>query len=92
MRILVAHYHSLYFSYSKNFIRSRVVTSKVLSIEGLNNRQTRQVFVGDIMIVYSTYLDKAKKSRSIMRVDMTDKDTMMIVTLTVPPQLVHNHA
>jgi hypothetical protein len=68
------------------------VTSKVLSIEGLNSHQTGQVFVGDIMVVYSTYLDKANKSRSIMHVDMTDKDAMMIVTLTIPPQLVHKHA
>jgi hypothetical protein len=68
------------------------VTSKVLSIEGLNNRQTGQVFVGDIMVVYTTYLDKENKSRSIMRVDMTDKDAMMTVTLTVPPQLVQKHA
>jgi hypothetical protein len=68
------------------------VTSKVLSIEGLNNRRTGQVFVGDIMVVYSTYLDKENKSRSIMRADMTDKEAMMTVTLTVPPQLVQKHA
>jgi hypothetical protein len=68
------------------------VTSKVLSIEGLNNCQTRQVFVGDIMVVYITYLDKENKSRSIMHANMTEKDTMMTVTLTVPPQLVQKHA
>jgi len=73
-------------------IRSGVVTSKVLSIEGLNNCQTGQVFVGDIMVVYTTYLDKANKSRPIMCADMTDKDAMMTVTLTVPPQLVQKHA
>jgi hypothetical protein len=67
------------------------VTSKVLSIEGLNNCQTGQVFIGDIMVVYSTYLDKENKSRSIMRVDMIDKDATMTVTLTVPPQLVQKH-
>jgi len=64
------------------------VTSKVLSIEGLNSHQTRQLFVGEIMVVYTIYLDKENKSRSIMHVDMTIKDAMMIVTLTVPPQLV----
>jgi hypothetical protein len=62
------------------------VTFKVLSIEGLNNHQTRQVFVGDIMVVYSTYLDKGKKGRSIMCDDMTNKEAMMTVTLTVPQQ------
>jgi hypothetical protein len=67
------------------------VTSKVLSIEGLNNRQTGQVFVGDIMVVYRTYLDKENKSRSIMRADMTNTDAMMTVTLTIPPQLVQKH-
>jgi hypothetical protein len=44
------------------------------------------------MVVYTTYLDKENKSRSIMRADMTDKDAMMTVTLTVPPQLVQKHA
>ena len=68
------------------------MTSKVLSIEALNSYQTGQVFVGDIMVFYSTYLDKENKSRSIMRANMTDKEAMMIVTLTVPPQLVQKHA
>jgi hypothetical protein len=44
------------------------------------------------MVVYTTYLDKENKSRSIMRVDMTDKDAMMTVTLTIPPQFVQKHA
>jgi hypothetical protein len=73
-------------------MRSRVITSKLLSTEALNNRQSGQVFVGDIMVVYSTYMDKEKKSRSIICADMTDKDAMMTVTLTLPPQLVQKHA
>ena len=44
------------------------------------------------MVVYNTYLDKENKSKSIMRVDMIDKEAMMTVTLTVPPQLVQKHA
>jgi hypothetical protein len=44
------------------------------------------------MVVYTTYLDKENKSRSIMRADMTDKDAMMTVTLIVSPQLVQKHA
>jgi hypothetical protein len=68
------------------------VTSKVLSIEDLNSRQTGPLFIGDIMVVYTTYLDKANKNRSIMHADMIDKDAMMTVTLTVPPQLVQKHA
>jgi hypothetical protein len=68
------------------------VISKVLPIEGLNERQTGQLFVRDIMVVYTTYLDKANKSRFIMHADMTDKDAMMTVTLIVPPQLVQKHA
>jgi len=43
------------------------------------------------MVVYTIYLDKANKSRYIMRADMTDKDAMMIMTLTIPPQLVQKH-
>ena len=44
------------------------------------------------MVVYTTYLDKANKSRSIMRANMTDKEAMMTVTQNVPSQLVHKHA
>ena len=43
------------------------------------------------MIIYSTYLDKANKTRSIMHADMTDKEAMMTVTLTIPTQLVQKH-
>jgi hypothetical protein len=50
------------------------------------------VFIGDIMVVYSTYLDKENKTRSIMHADMTDKEAMMTVTLTIPTQLVQKHA
>jgi hypothetical protein len=50
------------------------------------------VFIRDMMVVYRTYLDKVNKSRSIMHADMIDKEAMMKVTLTVPPQLVQKHA
>jgi hypothetical protein len=50
------------------------------------------VFIGDIMVIYKTYLDKENKTRSIMRADMTEKEAMMIVTLTIPTQLVQKHA
>jgi hypothetical protein len=50
------------------------------------------VFIGDIMVIYGTYLDKANETRSIMRADMTDKEAMMTVTLTILTQLVQKHA
>jgi hypothetical protein len=50
------------------------------------------VFIGDIMVVYSTYLDKANKTRSIMHTDMIDKEAMMTIILTIPTQLVQKHA
>ena len=68
------------------------MTSKVLSIEGLNSCRNGEVFAGDIMVVYSTYLDKAKKSRSILRDDMIDKKALMTVTLTIATQLVQKYA
>jgi hypothetical protein len=83
-----AHYHSLYFSCSKIVTGSKLVTPKILSIEGLNSRRTGQMFIGDIMFVYSTYLDKVNKTRSIMCADMTDKEDMMTVALIIPTQLV----
>jgi hypothetical protein len=43
------------------------------------------------MVVYITYLDKENKTISFMRVDMTDKEAMMTVTLTIPTQLVQKH-
>jgi hypothetical protein len=44
------------------------------------------------MVIYSTYLDKENKTRSIMRADMTNKEAMMTVTLTIHTQLVQKHA
>jgi hypothetical protein len=44
------------------------------------------------MVVYNTYLDKENKTISIMHADMTNKESMMIVTLTIPTQLVQKHA
>jgi hypothetical protein len=67
---------------------SKLIPPNILSIEGLNNHQTGQLFIGDIMAVYSTYLDKANKSRCIMRAYMKDNEAMMTVTLTIPTQLV----
>jgi hypothetical protein len=49
------------------------------------------VFVGDIMVVYSTYLDNENKTRSILHVDMTNNEALMIVTLTIPTQLFQKH-
>jgi hypothetical protein len=43
------------------------------------------------MVIYNTYLDNANKSRSIMHVDMTDKEAMMTITLTIPTQHVQKH-
>ena len=71
---------------------SKLVTPKILSIEGLNSRRTGQVFKRDIMVVYSMYLDKENKTRSIMCVDMTNNETLMKVTLTIPTQLAQKHA
>jgi hypothetical protein len=85
-------YHSHYFSCSKNVTRSKLITPKILSIEGLNNRRTGKVFIEDIMVVYITYLDKENKTRSIMCADMTDNEALMEVTLTIPTQLFQKHA
>jgi hypothetical protein len=43
------------------------------------------------MVVYSTYLDKENKTRSIMHAYMTDKEALVTVTLTIPTQLVQKH-
>jgi hypothetical protein len=81
------------FLVQKNVTRSKIITPNILSIEGLNNRRTGQVFIGDIMVVYrSTYLDKANKTRCIVCADMTNNEAMMTVTLTIPTQLVQKHA
>jgi hypothetical protein len=71
---------------------SKLITPKILSIEGINSRRTGQVFVEDIMVIYSTYLDKENKTRCIMHADMTNSEALMTVTLTIPTQLVQKHA
>jgi hypothetical protein len=79
-----ADYHSHHFSCSKNVTRSKLITPNILLIERLNNHRTGQVLVGDIMVMYSTYLDKGNKTRCIVDADMTDNEAMMTVTLTIP--------
>jgi hypothetical protein len=58
---------------------------------GLEQSQTGEVFIGDVMVVYNTYLDKVNRSCKILRVDMTDENGMMTVTLTVPAHLIERH-
>jgi hypothetical protein len=57
----------------------------------LNSRRTGDLFIGDVMVVYNTYLDKVNKSRKILRADMTDENGMMTVTLTVHAHLIQRH-
>ena len=40
------------------------------------------------MVTYITFLDKNNKLRPIMCIDMTDEKCIMIVTVTVPTQLI----
>ncbi|MCY6524748.1 hypothetical protein, partial [Actinobacillus pleuropneumoniae] len=62
-----------------------------VSIEDLNSRKIGQLFLGDIMVVYSAFLDKANKSRQVLRADLTDAQGMMTITLSVPAHLVERH-
>jgi hypothetical protein len=57
----------------------------------LNSRRVGELFIGDVMVVYNTYLDKVNKSRKILRADMTDENGMLTVTLTVPAHLIQRH-
>lgn len=43
------------------------------------------------MVVYSAFLDKANKSRQVLRADLTDAQGMMTITLSVPAHLVERH-
>jgi hypothetical protein len=80
------------FRVQKNVTRYKLIPTNILSIECLNNHRTGQMFIGDIMVVYSTYLDKENKSRCIMHTNMIDNEAMMTVTLTIPTQPVQKHA
>ena len=57
----------------------------------MNSRIIGQLFVEDIMVVYSTFLDKTNKARLILRVDLTDEKGMMTVTLSIPAHLIEQH-
>jgi hypothetical protein len=43
------------------------------------------------MLVYNTYLDKENRSHKILCTDIEDTNSMMIVTLNVPTQLIERH-
>jgi hypothetical protein len=69
----------------------RYTPPNIVSIEDLNSRRVGELFIGDIMVVYSTYLDKVNKTRKILRADMTDEHGMLTVTLTIPAHLIQRH-
>jgi hypothetical protein len=81
--------HCLFYAFL--VCRPRYTASTIVSIEDLNSRRTGQIFVGDIMAVYNTYLDKTNKSRRILRADMTDEKGIMTITLIVPTHLIRKH-
>jgi hypothetical protein len=83
---------TLLFLFKKNVTKSKLIPPNILSIEVLNSHRTGQLLIGDIMVVYSTYLDKANKIRCIMHANMTNNEAMITVTLTIPTQLVQKHA
>ena len=69
----------------------KVSTLDIISIKDLNSHRTGQIFVGDIMVTCNTFLDNNKKSRPIMRADMTNEKGIMTVTVIVPTQLIQCH-
>jgi hypothetical protein len=60
--------HRLFYAFLVR--RPRYTASTIVSIEGLNSHRTGEIFVGDIMAIYDTYLDKTNKSRDNMKMDI----------------------
>jgi hypothetical protein len=51
-----------------------------------------EVLIGDVMVIYNTYLDKANRSCQILRANMTNESGMMTVALIVPSHPIERHA
>ena len=49
------------------------------------------MFNGDVMVIYSTYLDKVHKARQILRANLTDAKGIMTITLSIPTELIEQH-
>ncbi|XP_059067636.1 uncharacterized protein LOC131858419 [Cryptomeria japonica] len=69
--------------------RSKINNEISLSIDDLNARKTGNNFQGDVLVVYKATLDKVKKTREDLRVDLTDLKGEMTITLTVSNNLLH---
>jgi hypothetical protein len=67
------------------------VNSNIVSIEDLNNCRTREVFIGDVMVVYNTYLDYVNRTHKILCANTTYANGMMTITLTVLAHLIERH-
>jgi hypothetical protein len=57
----------------------------------LDSLLTEELFIGDVTVIYSTYLDKANRSRKILCVDMKNENGIMTVTLTISSHIIEIH-
>jgi hypothetical protein len=73
--VVLQEIHWICFSYCLFFAISIAwcssTTLNIMSIKDLKIRRTREVFIGDVMIVCNTYLDKANITCKILHADMT---------------------
>jgi hypothetical protein len=65
----------------------KLTSPSIVSID-LNGHKTRQVFIGDIMTICKTYLNKALGALQILCVDMIDHKGMVLITLNVTTHLI----
>ena len=62
--------------------------STAITIEELNFLKVSKFFNGDIMSVYSTFLDKMQRTQQILSVDLTKNASMMVITLTIAADII----
>jgi hypothetical protein len=57
-------------------------TLNIVSIEELKSCRIGEVFIGDMIVIYNTYLDKAYRTHKVSCAEMTDANGIMTITLT----------
>jgi hypothetical protein len=71
--------------------RNKLTTSIPINIEELTSCKVGQVFDGNVVVTYTTILDKSHKSNELLRAYLTNAKGEMTITLIVHSNFIEQH-
>lgn len=71
--------------------RFKASSLTLITIKELDIHKVLKLFNGDIMSIYSTFLNKMQRTRQILRADLIDTAGIMTFTFTISNELIQEH-